>query len=192
MLTSLVVGTLAGILGATAGPTVGLLVGICVTALLFTAIGWWALWSMAPDHLTREDYAPLIDELVVLTFVSASVISIIALQLGPHNLATAEAILTIAAVFLTWASIHFMYAVRYAHVYFTEGKGIDFNSDATPHFSDFLYFSYNLGMTYQVSDTSVSSTTLRRIILRHCMLSYAYGVLILATAINLAVGLVSG
>ena len=63
--------------------------------------------------------------------------------------------------------------------------GIDFNSDDPPAFRDFFYFSYNLGMTYQVSDTSVSSPTIRAVALRHCLLSYAFGTVILATTINL-------
>ena len=52
-----------------------------------------------------------------------------------------------------------MYATRYAHLYYeTPEGGIDFNADDPPTYRDFLYFSYNLGMTYQVSDTSVAST----------------------------------
>jgi Protein of unknown function (DUF1345) len=54
-----------------------------------------------------------------------------------------------------------------------------------PTFRDFLYFSYNLGMTYQVSDTNVSSPTIRTVVLRHTLLSYAFGTVILATTINL-------
>lgn len=57
---------------------------------------------------------------------------------------------------------------------------------------DFLYFSYNLGMTYQVSDTGVSSSTIRAVALRHCLLSYVFGASILATTINLVAGIVTG
>lgn len=196
MLYALVVGALAGWAGSHVGLPVGVLVGLTTTAGLFTLAGWATVWPMnatrTKAHVSREDYTPLVDELVVLGFVAASVLGIIALQLGPKSLAHVEALLTIAAVFLTWASIHFMYAVRYADVYYSESGGIDFNSSEPPQFSDFLYFSYNLGMTYQVSDTAVSSRSLRKIIIRHCLLSYGFGVLILATAINLAVGLVSG
>ena len=69
--------------------------------------------------------------------------------------------------------------------------GIDFNSDDPPAFRDFLYFSYNLGMTYQVSDTSVSRSAVREVALRHCLLSYVFGTSILATTINLVVGIVT-
>ena len=86
-----------------------------------------------------------------------------------------------------------MYAARYAYLYYTPSAGgIDFNSDDPPAFRDFFYFSYNLGMTYQVSDTNVSNPTIRAVALRHCLLSYVFGTVILATAINLVAGLVTG
>ncbi|NUT45017.1 MAG: DUF1345 domain-containing protein, partial [Thermoactinospora sp.] len=60
----------------------------------------------------------------------------------------------VAGVFLAWAALHLVYATRYAYVYHQSSPGgIDFNSNEAPAYSDFLYFSYNLGMTYQVSDT---------------------------------------
>jgi uncharacterized membrane protein len=61
-----------------------------------------------------------------------------------------------------------------------------------PAYRDFLYFSYNLGMTYQVSDTDVSSRTIRVVVLRHCLLSYAFGTVILATTINVIANVVVG
>ena len=89
--------------------------------------------------------------------------------------------------------LHLMYAVRYAHLYYgAPAGGIDFNSDEPPSYRDFFYFSYNLGMTYQVSDTDVSSSELRAVALRHCLLSYVFGTVILAATINLVAGIVAG
>nr|WP_205629293.1 DUF1345 domain-containing protein [Jiangella muralis] len=65
------------------------------------------------------------------------------------------------------------------------------NTHDPPCYRDFRYFSYNLGMTYQVSDTAVTSTAVRSVVLRHCLLSYAFGAMILATTINLVVDIVS-
>jgi uncharacterized membrane protein len=94
---------------------------------------------------------------------------------------------------MAWAGLHLMYATRYAYFYYTKSAhGIDFNCDDPPTYRDFLYFSYNLGMTYQVSDTSVSSPTIRTVVLRHCLLSYVFGTVILATTINLVAGIVTG
>ena len=64
---------------------------------------------------------------------------------------------------MTWAALHLMYATRYAFHYYASAEpgGIDFNSEEPPAFRDFFYFSYNLGMTYQVSDTAVTSAAVR-------------------------------
>jgi uncharacterized membrane protein len=65
------------------------------------------------------------------------------------------------------------------------------NQKAEPAYRDFFYVSYNLGMTCQVCDTSVSSPLIRAVTLRHCLLSYVFGAVILASAINLVVGIAS-
>ena len=73
------------------------------------------------------------------------------------------------------------------------GTGIDFNEEAfEPAFRDFFYFSYNLGMTYQVSDTAVTSPAIRAVVLRHTLLSYVFGAVVLASTINLVAGLATG
>jgi uncharacterized membrane protein len=88
--------------------------------------------------------------------------------------------------------LHLMYTARSAQLYYGEPVGgIDFNSNDQPSYRDFCYFSYNLGMTYQVSDTEVSSTAIRSVVLRHCLLSYVFGTVILAATINLVAGLVT-
>lgn len=95
-------------------------------------------------------------------------------------------------VFMSWAMLHLMYTARYAHLYYIEpAGGIDFNNDDPPAYADFFYFSYNLGMTYQVSDTSVSSVAVRSVVLRHTLLSYVFGTVILAATINLVAGIVT-
>ena len=88
--------------------------------------------------------------------------------------------------------LHLTYAARYAYLYYGDPVGgIDFNSSDPPAYRDFCYFSYNLGMTYQVSDTGVSSTAIRSVVLRHCLISYVFGTVILAATINLVAGLVT-
>ena len=67
--------------------------------------------------------------------------------------------------------------------------GIDFNQEESPQYSDFAYLSFDLGMTYQVSDTTLRSSELRRTVLKHTLLSYLFGSVILATVINLVAGL---
>ena len=89
-----------------------------------------------------------------------------------------------------WAGLHLTYATRYAHRYYESPEGgIDFNSAEPPAYRDFFYFSYNLGMTYQVSDTSVGDSTISATTLRHCLLSYVFGAVVLASTVNLVAGI---
>jgi uncharacterized membrane protein len=181
-----------------AATPIGILLGLTAGEALFVVLGWWVLWPLDADdtqaNVTREDFRPAAEELlVVFTSVAGLVGIVVLLLVGRSAGKELAATVSLAGVFLAWASLHLVYAARYAHLYYVvcEGTGIDFNSAVPPAYRDFLYFSYNLGMTYQVSDTSVASTQIRSIVLRHCLLSYAFGTVILATTINLVVGIVS-
>ncbi|SEB98813.1 DUF1345 domain-containing protein [Streptomyces sp. TLI_105] len=193
--------------GAAAGAAVaalthtplGVLAGIAAAETLFVVIGWIVLWPMdaATTHhnVRREEFRPVVEELVVVATSLCGLVGIVVLLLvGRTDLSHAAAATALCGVFMAWAALHLMYATRYAYLYYAlkPGGGIDFNSPAPPKYSDFLYFSFNLGMTYQVSDTNVSSPTVRSIVLRHCLLSYVFGASILATTINLVTGIVTG
>ena len=201
---SLLLGLAVGVVGAlTASAALGALAGIAAAAATFVAAGWAVLWPMGPEdthrNIRREDFSPLTDELVVVAAASGGLGGIVALQVaGGSQAGATQAAAALFGVFMTWACLHLMYATRYAFLYY-EGAGdpaakggIDFNSTDPPAFRDFFYFSYNLGMTYQVSDTDVSSREIRAVTLRHCLLSYVFGAVILATAINLVAGIVTG
>lgn len=191
------VGLLVGLaVAAVAAVPLAVLAGLATAAALFTAWGWIVLWPLDADttrsFAQREDFRPLTDEIVMVAAAVGGLVGIvILLLLGSADRGAAAAIAP-AGVFMAWAALHLMYATRYAHLYYGAAKGgIDFNADDPPSYRDFLYFSYNLGMTYQVSDTSVSSPLIRAVTLRHCLLSYVFGTVILATTINLVTGIVS-
>ncbi|MFF5389447.1 DUF1345 domain-containing protein [Streptomyces sp. NPDC013012] len=194
------VGAVAGLLVAlpTHAP-LGVLAGIAVAETAFVVAGWIVLWPMdaATTHhnVRREEFRPVVEELAVVTTSLAGLVGIVVLLLvGRTDLSHAAAATALCGVFMAWAALHLMYATRYAYHYYVlePDGGIDFNTGAPPRYSDFLYFSFNLGMTYQVSDTDVSTAGLRAIVLRHCLLSYVFGTGILATTINLVTGIVTG
>ncbi|MFF0430686.1 DUF1345 domain-containing protein [Streptomyces sp. NPDC004327] len=194
------VGAATGLLvGALTRFPLGILAGIATAGTAFVTAGWLVLWPMdaatTRRNVGREDFRPLLEEIVVVTAALCGLVGIVMLLLARGHDAggRAAAAAALAGVFTGWASLHLMYATRYADMYYRAPEGgIDFNSDVPPRYSDFLYFSYNLGMTYQVSDTSVSSTEIRAVALRHCLLSYVFGASILATTINLVSGIVTG
>ncbi|MFF9011771.1 DUF1345 domain-containing protein [Streptomyces sp. NPDC014870] len=188
----------AALVAVLADPPLGTLAGIAATEAVFVVTGWLVLWPM--DAATtrrdarREDFRPAVDELVIVAVALCGLASIVVLLLrGGTDTGHAAAATALSGVFMAWAALHLMYATRYAYLYCgTSEGGIDFNSEEPPAYRDFLYFSYNLGMTYQVSDTDVSDRRIRAVVLRHSLLSYVFGTSILATAINLVVGLVTG
>jgi uncharacterized membrane protein len=91
---------------------------------------------------------------------------------------------------LAWGVVHTVYALRYAKLYYDgDAGGVDFNEDDPPCYSDFAYLALTIGMTFQVSDTDLTTRVMRRTALRHAVLSYLFGALIIATTINLIAGL---
>jgi uncharacterized membrane protein len=104
--------------------------------------------------------------------------------------ALVDALVGVGAVAVGWLCVHTVYVLRYARVYYASPRPpIDFNQDDDPTFSDFAYFSFNLGMTYQVSDTGLSGSGIRRVVLGHCLLAYLFGTVVIASTINLVAGI---
>ncbi|HZX02084.1 DUF1345 domain-containing protein [Kribbella sp.] len=197
----LVISVLAGGVGLLVVAVVGnfplgVLSGISVAGATFVGTGVAVLWPMSADRTRefaqREVFRPFAEELIVVITALASLSGIgVLLALGNSGTRRTAAAVGLVGVFLTWATVHLMYAARYAHLYFREPVGgIDFNNAAeVPSYRDFFYFSYNLGMTFQVSDTSVSSSAIRAVVLRHCLLAYVFSTVILAATINLVAGI---
>jgi uncharacterized membrane protein len=198
LLVSVIVGIVAGPLVGTVGNLpLGVMSGIAAMCATFVLTGVLVLWPMAAErtrsHVLREDFQPLVEEVLVVAAALSSLIGIVVLLvLGNSSTRNTAAAIGLVGVFMAWATLHLMYTARYAHLYYLEPEGgIDFNNDDPPAYRDFFYFSYNLGMTYQVSDTGVSSTTIRSVVLRHTLLSYVFGTVILAATINLVAGIVT-
>jgi uncharacterized membrane protein len=102
---------------------------------------------------------------------------------------TAIAVFT---VFLSWFTVHTLFALRYAHLYYTEPVGgIDFGgAQDLPDYMDFVYVAFTVGMTFQVSDTNIAARSIRRAIVRHSMLSYLFGTVVVGVAINVVGNLI--
>lgn len=101
--------------------------------------------------------------------------------------------MTVFAVVGAWCVTHTVFGLRYAHAFYGDpdgphGKdhagGLDFPGEKTPNYLDFAYFSFVIGMTFQVSDVQVTSREMRQLVLLHGMISFAFNTVILALAIN--------
>lgn len=194
---ALAVGMMAGALtGAVlARWQVALLAVVIVTAVINVAWSLVVLWPMDPDQTrTRAGSEDMDDELgdlamLLILVASLSAIGILLVSANDEDKGT-YAVPCIGAILTVWAMLHTIYAARYARIYYQGAPGIDFNSDVPPRYVDFYYFSFNLGMTYQVSDTAVTTSHLRDVVLKHCLFSYIYGTVIIACTINLVINLV--
>jgi uncharacterized membrane protein len=196
----LVASVLGGAVALTVGNTVGwrfALVGWVVGAGVY--VGWTRLILGGMDaaqtcrYATREDPTRTITEVII---VSASIASlggvgyVVAAGSRSGSEAISAAIVGILTVAASWFALHTLFTVHYARLYYSdEPGGINFHDPEPPCFRDFAYVAYTVGMTYQVSDTEIGLTSIRATVLRHALLSYLLGAVVLAVTINLIAGL---
>src|SRR5262249_42287408 len=100
------------------------------------------------------------------------------------------AALGLLSVAVSWFTVHTIFMLRDALLYYRDPVGgVSFNQDERPCYRDFAYLALTIGMTFQVSDTDLTSTDVRATALWHALLSYLFGAIILAAAVNLIAGL---
>jgi uncharacterized membrane protein len=141
---------------------------------------------------------------VTLVVVGVAVISLFLLINQKDRSHPVELTFALLSIPLGWFTIHAMTALHYAHVYWVNDEetnpgskakqkkpvgGLVFAGKERPDGWDFLYFSTTVGMTSQTSDTAVSTTQMRHIVLLHSILSFFFNTVIVAAAVNLAVSL---
>ena len=196
---ALVVGVLVG-LGASLPGTwrQGVLAGFIAGAAVYLVWVWRAVWPMdaraTAAEAVREDPGTKLADLVIIVCSLASLVAAGLLLTGGSSSSQGgrfgQAGLTVLSVFSAWAMVHTNFTLRYARLYYTGNDGgIDFNEDDPPQYSDFAYLAFTIGMTFQVSDTDLQTKTIRATALRQALLSYLFGVVIIAAVINLVAGL---
>jgi len=162
----------------------------------------WVLTSIAGKDTdatariaTREDGSRTAADLMLLGAAIGSLGAVLmSLVKASAEHGVAKALLTavaVASVFLSWAVVHLTFTLRYARLFFTEPQGgINFHDDRKDaSYLDFAYVAFTIGMTYQVSDTDLTNRQIRSAALRHALLSYLFGTVIIAMTINVIAGL---
>ena len=174
------------------------LCGWDVAALVFTLWVWLTVGRMNSSataaHATRENPGGAVGDVIILIAAVASLGAIsIALVRANSSQGLAQdmlALLGIASVGLSWFTVHTLFMLRYAQLYYTgPDRGVDFNQEIAPRYLDFAYLAFTIGMTFQVSDTDLRTPEMRATALKHALLSYLFGAVILAATINLIGGL---
>ncbi len=175
--------------------------GWCGVAFVVLVWTWAIIWRLnAHDTMLRARQEDLTRGASDLALLVASVASLVAVgytlvQAGKSTGGTKAELITLAisTIVLAWLSVHTIYTVRYGDLYYRDSVGgIDFNEpDPQPDYHDFAYLAITIGMTFQVSDTSLQTKDLRRTALRHALISYLFGAVILAVTINVVASLLS-
>lgn len=158
-----------------------------------------------PEKMRRNAQAQDEGRLVILILITAaacaSLLAIGFLLKDSKGVSTTVLTLHVALSVLTiigsWLLLHTIFALHYAHGYYQNGRtlpeckaeGLDFPNDIEPDYWDFLYFSFVIGMTSQVSDVQITSRAMRRLALLHGVLSFFFNTTLLAMSINIVAGL---
>jgi uncharacterized membrane protein len=158
-------------------------------------LGWiWAALSrltaaQAKRYASREDPSVELSEVLVLTAGVAvlAAVGLLLIKAGSTAGGTKAYLITLGvlSVALSWALVHTVFTLRYARAYYAAPEGgIDFNEKDPPTYLDFAYLAATIGMTFQVSDTNLTTKRIRRIALGHALLSYLFGAVIIGLVIN--------
>ena len=194
-----VAATVAPILGVVAGLLAGW-AALAVTSTLVTLLQVWPLDGQGTAAHASLEYpgrkpARLIAVVGSVVSLAAVVLVIVQARNASGGEALALAAIALVSVASSWLLIQTDYMLRYASIYYESDpagefrRGIDFNQAEPPCYVDFAYFAVGLGLTYQVSDTNVADTGIRRVVIAQTLLAYLFGAGILATVINLVAGL---
>lgn len=192
--------TIGGILAFLVPWQLSVLVGWDVAAV-FVAGSVWTFVAVLDAHATqrvatREDNSRAAADAIV---VVACLISVVGVVLGlahaRNHSGVISSVLTcisVFTVFLSWFTVHTLFVLRYARLYYGDpAGGIEFaDTDTTPDYMDFVYVAFTIGMTFQVSDTGIQQRAIRRTVIRHALLSYLFGTVIVGIAINVVGSLI--
>jgi len=195
-------GIAAAVLAAVAGASwsVAALFASDAAALVFVV--WVGVTVLRADaeatsRIARTEDASRTSSEAVLVGAGAASLVAVAFTLGQagdsgapqRGLLTA---LALASVALAWMSVHTVFLLRYARLYYSPPMGgIDFHGEM-PDYQDFAYLALTIGMTFQVSDTEITGKRVRRIALHHALLSYLFGTGIVAITVSSVAALLGG
>ena len=174
-------------------PVFALLAAVDAFFLIYLLLTARIIGSIGPDELRRhaeeDDEGVALILLLALTAVLTSLTAIF-LVLNVHASSPLAVVAALTSLPLGWATVHVMAAFHYAHLHYRgAGSGMIFPGARDPDAWDFLYTSFTVGMTAQVSDVEIASGPLRRAVLLHGAASFFYNAVILALAVNAALSL---
>ena len=165
---------------------------------LYLGIVYWTVARSEANHIrghaAKEDEGRV--AILVLT-VTATLVSLAAIVVllggGEGKSDPAQLALAIGTIFLSWGFVHSIFGLHYAHEFYSESPqgGLKFPGGDKPDYWDFVYFSFVVGMTFQVSDVQVTSRRIRRTVTAHAIVAFLFNVTLLAIMVNIAASAIS-
>lgn len=168
----------------------------------FVAISIFLFFNISISEIVQraniEDGSRLFVFISILISSFASMVTVLLLMLSNKIEAhkTLTEVISVLGMIASWALVHTTFTYHYAHLYYTkqtiikqDADPLHFPGNAKPDYLDFAYFSFVVGMTFQVSDVEINSRIIRRTTLAHGLLSFAFNTFIVALTINLIAGL---
>lgn len=171
----------------------------------YVGLSWIVFFTSSLDQIKikaiSDDGGRIFVFLIVLLSSLASMVTVTMLIVSKDTANIPKAIylpVIVSGILLSWVMVHSTFVFHYAHLYYdtneitgTNMGGLDFPSCDNPDYIDFAYFSFIIGMTFQVSDVQISSRRIRRKVLAHSLLAFVLNTFVVALTINLIAGLKS-
>ena len=184
-------------------PSIQWVAGWDVFALCVLVLAWLTILTTPPSKLRARAQMQDLSHILIFVFVLvAACAGLFAVGLLFLNKTVVmqqshfliHLIMSLVAVICSWMLVHTVFGLRYAHTYYgdpdgptgpkSHAGGLSFPGDREPDYMDFAYFSFVIGMTFQVSDVVITSRDFRKLVLLHGMLSFGFNTVILALTIN--------
>lgn len=133
--------------------------------------------------------------LLITGLVTAVILVTVGAELAQPKAPPGSTALIVGTLALSWLFSNTIYALHYAHLYYSkaegtggDARGIDFPGEEKPAYSDFIYFAFTLGMTFQTSDTDITSRGIRKVAVAHSFAAFVFNIGVLAFTINVLGG----
>ena len=175
-----------------------------VFALTMLVLSWVVLLIRPTDQIRKwartEDGSKIFVFLLILITSLSSLVAVTFLVTSDSASQESPIMyvsLAVLGILLSWSMVHTTFTFHYAHLYYDDDEdenshadagGLDFPKDKEPDYLDFAYFSFVIGMTFQVSDVQITRRNLRRHVLLHGLISFVLNTFVVALTINLIAG----
>jgi len=173
-------------------------------SLLWIAFSIFTFFTMKPRQIRllvqNQDSSRRIVFFIVVISTVCSLLGVLFLLIGKGHWVLNKYIVSfiyINGVIFSWLLLHIMFTFRYAHLYYHDEQfmpeksvpALNIPNEPNPDYLDFAYFSFIIGMTFQVSDININSRHIRRLALLHGLLSFLFNTVIVALSINVIIDL---